>query len=83
MAIPNGNYVKFYRGSTEAFKKAVKNADTLYFITDSPTDGTGRLYLGETLIAQGSQNEVLGISQLSDVIITSPLDSNHILFHQN
>lgn len=50
----NTPYVKFLKGSPAAYANlAEKDSDTLYFITGSNESGvhTGKLYLGETLIA--------------------------------
>lgn len=75
-------YVKFVRGTQDAYNAlAHKSSDTLYFITEAD-EAAGKLYLGETLIAQGSQNEVLAIDQLSDVNISTPLDESHMLVWQ-
>ena len=43
------NYVRFYRGSPEAYASAIKNNDTLYFVYSSDSD-KGVLYLGDRLI---------------------------------
>jgi hypothetical protein len=46
------NYVKFQRGSEQAYKNlVVKNQDTLYFVYDNSDSTAGKLYLGERLIS--------------------------------
>ena len=47
------NYVKFLKGSPDAYANCTKASDTLYFIY---TEGskTGKLYLGDILISNGA-----------------------------
>ena len=60
------NYVRFFRGSPEAYKNLIKkNSDTLYFIYSSDSD-KGSLYLGDRLISGNVSN----ITDLEDLIIT-------------
>lgn len=63
------NYVKFLRGTPTAYANlAEKNADTLYFVSETGAT-TGELYLGQVKIS-GSLSEsdlVAYLSQLSDV----------------
>ena len=69
------NYVKFNRGSAVAFQNlAIKNSDTLYFITDSDSNKS-QLYLGDKLIAGG----ITELNQLSDIQIFEALENNQIL----
>lgn len=69
------NYVKFNRGSAVAFQNlAIKNSDTLYFITDSDSN-KNQLYLGDKLIAGG----ITELNQLSDIQIFEALENNQIL----
>lgn len=69
------NYVKFNRGSAVAFQNlAIKNSDTLYFITDSDSNKS-QLYLGDKLIAGG----ITELNQLSDIQIFEALEDNQIL----
>ena len=66
-------YVKFVRGSSEAFNNVInKNVDTLYFITDTDSE-KGSLYLGNKLIS--------GISSLHDLenILIEKVSNNQIL----
>lgn len=58
------NYVRFYRGSPEAYVNTIKNNDTLYFIYSSDSD-KGSLYLGDRLISGNISN----ITDLEDLII--------------
>lgn len=63
------NYVRFYRGSPEAYAKELKNNDTLYFIYSSDSN-KGSLYLGDRLISGNVSN----ITDLEDLIITELQD---------
>jgi hypothetical protein len=71
------NYVKFLRGTPEAYKNLTKkDSDTLYFIAE--TDAiTGKLYLGEKLIA-GSSNDSL--NELEGIIIEN-IKNNSLLVY--
>lgn len=72
MAILNNvNYVKFLRGTPSAFQKLTnKDANTLYFISE--TDGKyGSLYLGDKLIAGGTESELISLDMLKDVTISA------------
>jgi hypothetical protein len=44
------NYVKFLRGTQQAYNAVTKDKDTLYFISETDS-AVGKLYLGEVLIA--------------------------------
>ena len=69
------NYVKFVRGTPSAFKNlAVKNSDTLYFISKADED-KGSLYLGEKLISQN----IGSLSDLQDIAISELLADGQIL----
>ena len=46
-----------------------KKTNTLYFVVDSPEDEVGKLYLGNTLIADGSSINELAMEKLSDVTL--------------
>ena len=64
------NYVRFSRGSPEAYKNLIKkNKDTLYFVYSSDSD-KGSLYLGDRLISGNVSN----ITDLEDLIITELQD---------
>ena len=69
------NYVKFLRGTPEAFAKlAVKDSNTLYFISEK--DATvGSLYLGAKLISASSSSITgeISIKDLKDVLIDNDL----------
>ena len=65
------NYVKFQRGSEQAYKNlAEKNLNTLYFVYD-PVDSTkAKLYLGDKLLSGvGEGTGVTSLAQLEEVII--------------
>ena len=69
------NYVKFLRGTPEAFEKlAAKDSNTLYFISEK--DATvGSLYLGSKLISASSSSITgeISIADLKDVLIDNDL----------
>ena len=71
------NYVKFVRGTTSAYANLkVKDNDTLYFIYNE-NEASGKLYLGERLIA-GDVNSNSSLSDLKDIVITEA-KANQIL----
>ena len=63
------NYVRFQRGTTEAYKalKLAGNLDnnTLYFIYDEGNEDTGALYMGTRFISGG--NSIAGAATLNDL----------------
>lgn len=70
------NYVKFMRGTPEAFKKLrVKEADTLYFISEKDALA-GKLYIGDKLVnAEITFNDLkIYFSNLEDVNVSN---ANH------
>lgn len=72
------NYVKFYRGSKLAFDRLTeKNADVLYFITDSDSNRSS-LYLGDKLIAGGISN----LSELNDLLIDDLKDKQLLVYNE-
>lgn len=82
------NFVKFQRGSPEAYAALKRNnrvdSDTLYFLYDSANPETGGdLYLGYTLIGgtstSGSGSGVSALKDLDDVIIPETIASGAIL----
>ena len=66
------NYVKFQRGSEQAYNNlAVKNQDTLYFVYNGSDSTTAKLYLGNRLLScVGEGTGVTSLSALEDVLIT-------------
>lgn len=68
------SYVKFVRGTPTAFANLPveqRSRDTLYFIA-GPTDATGELWLGNTLIAKGATEGIIStfLKDLQDVDLT-------------
>ena len=55
MTATSTKYVRFYRGSPEAYANVIKNNDTLYFVYNSDSD-KGSLYLGDRLISGDISN---------------------------
>ena len=75
-----GDFVKFTRGTPASYEALpVKNANTLYFIAE-PNAKSGKLYLGNKLIA-GSINGATSLSELQDVVIEAGLDPYSILVY--
>lgn len=73
------NYVKFFRGTPNAFEKlAVKNNDTLYFISETD-EAKGSLYLGSKLIS----GNISSINDLEDILIDDLLTKNQILAYDD
>ena len=66
------NYVKFQRGSEQAYNNLViKNQDTLYFVYDGQDATRAKLYLGDRLLSGiGEGTGVTSLSQLEEVLIT-------------
>lgn len=63
------NYVKFLRGTPEAFNRLeVKDKDSLYFISEKDAD-SGILYLGDKVIAGTGASSSLSLTDLLDIII--------------
>ena len=78
-------YVKFLRGSPEAFAKLKhKDSDTLYFIYEED-EATGELYLGSKLIAgtdcEGDHSGINTLSDLKDVLLSQNLNHNSVLVY--
>lgn len=79
------NYVKFMRGSAEAYQKKVNagtiDNDTLYFIYDSKDALTGQLYLGNKMLTSGS-GDISGasISELKDIVISEVGDRQLLIY---
>lgn len=74
------NYVKFLRGTPAAFARSVKDANTLYFISEVGAS-TGQLYLGNKLIAGSAEISASSLSELQDVVLSSlPLDGQVLAF---
>ena len=69
MDITSTKYVRFYRGSPEAYANVIKNNDTLYFVYNSDSN-KGSLYLGDRLIS----GDISNITDLKDLIITELQD---------
>ena len=74
------NYVKFIRGTPQAYKNLAPNydADTLYFICEKDDDD-GALYLGAKLIANGDDDN-FSLAGLKDIIIKE-VGNKHILVY--
>lgn len=89
MAVLNNNYVKFMRGTKEAYQTLVSagqiSHDVLYFVYDSSDATRGVLYLGNKLIG-GNDSEVAipsSLSELSDVIFSALSDRQLLVYNGN
>ena len=81
------NYVKFMRGTPEAFAALPieqRRDDTLYFIA-GPLDATGELWLGNTLIASGAPEGVAAtkLSELLDVDVKNVQNGQYLGYDLN
>ena len=80
------NYVKFRRGTPEAFKALGTRVeqDTLYFIFD-PEKSTADLYLGSKLISSGDNDlnnlPEMNLGDLKDVSLEDPISSSDVLVY--
>jgi hypothetical protein len=74
-------YVKFLRGTPKAYENlAVKDSDTLYFITEAES-ADGILYLGSKRIGGTGDLSVASIDELRDVLISKNLSDNSFLVY--
>jgi hypothetical protein len=75
------NYVKFVRGTPQAFANlAIKNPDTLYFITEAES-ADGVLYLGSKRIGGTGNLSTSSIDELRDVLISNNLSDKSFLVY--
>lgn len=84
------HYVKFVRGSVQAWEKLLQtpqniNDDTLYFIYESGDNVTeGKLYLGKKLISGvGGTSEIASLNDLQDIIINNLGNKNLLVYNDN
>lgn len=76
----NSKYVKFSRGTPEAYKNlGTKNPDTLYFIYEED-DAIGNLYLGDKLIANAGEEGATNLQDLLDVDIADLKESDVLTY---
>lgn len=78
-----GNFVKFIRGTEASWAKienSQKSSDTLYFISNTGS-ATGKLYLGEKLIANGGLSSATTLNQLNDVKISESITDQSVLVY--
>lgn len=75
-----GNYVKFLRGTPNAYAQLTpKDDDTLYFVSEQNAD-RGVLYLGEKLIS-GSLSGSTTLQDLTDVLIDAGIEAGSLLYY--
>ena len=80
------DYVIFMKATTDVWGKmpdAQKKNNALYFVVDGPEDDVGRLYLGNTLIADGSGITEIGIEKLSDVSLANVSTGDILVYNLN
>lgn len=74
-----GNYVKFLRGTPTAWDSIEsKNEDTLYFIAEQDAT-SGKLYLGNKLIADGETAKIDTLRELTDVVLSAGVPNGAVL----
>lgn len=74
---PTANFVKFVRGTQEAFDALVnKPDDTLFFIYEDNNSATGTLWLGDMQIGDGS------VASLSDLITDVVADGDLLVYNE-
>lgn len=75
-------YVKFLRGTMEAYTNATKNADTLYFVTEQD-QSNGRLYLGEKLLTGVADLKDFSVGALKDVLLSENIANDSLLVYDS
>lgn len=75
-------YVKFLRGTMEAYEKCRKNSDTLYFVTEQDQN-TGKLYLGEKLLTGTTDLKDFSIGALKDVLLSENIANDSLLVYDS
>lgn len=75
------NYVKFLRGTPQAYANLAPNydSDTLYFICETDSDD-GILYLGSKLISGGEIGD-FSIGDLQDIIVDAVGDKQILIYN--
>lgn len=82
------NYVKFVRTTPALYNGlAQKDNDTLYFVTEA-SKNTGKLYLGEKIISDGSAGGNIDLTQTSindfkDVVIGAGVKDGDVLVYED
>lgn len=75
-------YVKFLRGTTEAYEKCQKNSDTLYFVTEQD-QSNGKLYLGEKLLTGATDLKEFSVGALKDVLLSENIANDSLLVYDS
>lgn len=79
--LPTSDYVKFVRGSKQAFNALLnKAADTLYFIYDPDDSTVGSLYLGSRLIGGTGSAASSSLGDLKDIVLSTVKDKQILVF---
>lgn len=75
-------YVKFLRGTAEAYEKCRKNSDTLYFVTEQD-QSNGKLYLGEKLLTGDTNLKDFSIGALKDILLSENITNDSLLVYDS
>ena len=79
------NYVKFMRGTQALYNSlATKDQDTLYFVYDSASSETGKLYLGNKLISGSSSNPsgTISLADVADIALNGQTDGDILVYDE-
>ena len=80
------NYVKFLRGTQDAYNNlSKKDPDTLYFVMENKDSEYGKLYLGDKLISVdvADANGGIALKELKDVIIGTNITNGSLLSYNS
>lgn len=78
------NYVKFLRGTIDAYKRLPhKDSDALYFVTENKDSEYGKLYLGDKLIGIDVIDTTGGISlkDIKDIVLGENISQDDLLVY--
>ena len=79
------NYVKFMRGTQALYNSlATKDSDTLYFVYESASSETGKLYLGNKLISGSSSNPSgnISLADVADIALNGQTDGDLLVYDE-
>lgn len=80
--LPTTDYVRFVRGSKQAFNALLNKAsDTLYFVYDPDDSTVGSLYLGSRLIGGTGSAASSSLGDLKDIILSTIKDKQILVFN--
>ena len=82
---PN-SYVAFVKATEALWNKMEASQrlnNVLYFVVDGPDDSIGKLYLGNTLIADGNGVTDVSVENLLDVSISNINDGDVLMYNMS